>query len=123
MNSSGGWLARKTLSSRISIHGIGSTALIGVYRRIQSFPDRITRAAECPLHLPPDLHRIRIRVVLHILPAHRLALGDVALEPDLVRKPDGQGAFRGGVGGGHEATPDGIAALAVERLACLQCAL
>jgi hypothetical protein len=49
---------------------------------------RITSRPERPLHLAPELHRLRRRVVFDVVPADRLARGDRALELHLVREPD-----------------------------------
>ena len=78
------------------------------------------RLAALPLHLAAETDRLRIVVERHVGRGQEFAGGDVALELDVMRKPDRQGAELQAALRRNELGINGIAAFAVEHLAGFQ---
>src|SRR3979490_306032 len=81
---------------------------------------RHIRPAERRFHLAAHPHGEVVLVVIDIAPLEAFALGEVALEPDLMRKPERQETLGERALGRHLLAPDAEAAFAVEHLAPLE---
>src|ERR1700704_6375755 len=70
--------------------------------------------AECRLHSLARLDRLVVGVERDVAPAHHGAMGDVVLQCEVMGEPNRQRGRGKACGGGHQFTPHGVAAFAVE---------